>query len=147
MPNELNSKNTRVILFHKHPMSANLHFVCFPHGGVTAFEGLPALSVVDEQEPLIDEFNIAVHPSVVSTWVERELDLQSGTLATEVEYCESVEVPGGHIRVYLLGFMQFSVLQKAQLRHGLKLRGLLDCIGLAPVEMQLLKKAYRVIMG
>jgi len=147
MSNNLEFKNTRVILFHKHPISANLHFLSFPHGGVSAFKKLPTLSAIVDDTDDIDRFGITLHPAVVSAWAEKKLQLTSGSLRTEPEFHETIEVPNGHIQVFLTGIASDQALQETQAKNEVKLLGLLECIGMSPVEMLLLQRAYRVIMG
>lgn len=147
MTSKIESEKTRVILFHKHPMSANLHFVYFPYGGVSGFSKLPTLSSIVEENDDTSENYLAMHPALINAWAEQQLDLSAGSLQIEPEFNEVVEIPSGYINVFLAGFTQYPELEKAQSKHDVELLNLLQCIGIAPVEMLLLQKAYRVIMG
>lgn len=142
----IDSKNTRLILFHKHPLSARMHFLYFPHGGVCAFQPLPKLASIIEQNEAVDA-EMVIHPSTISNWGERQLGLESGVLQAETEFCERVEVPKGEITVYLAGFKGYEMPDDEVRRLDAKFISLMECVGIAPVEMLLLQKAYKVIMG
>ena len=143
----METNNTRLILFHKHPVSANLHFLYFPYGGVCAFEPLPRLSALIDKNDMKSKFHAVIHPSSILLWTEQQLQLEHGALQAESDFYEQVEVPSGNISIYLAGFADYDVPQPVLSRYGAKLVSLMQCIGIAPVEMLLLQKAYRVIMG
>jgi len=142
----IDSKNTRLILFHKHPVSARMNFVYFQNGGVCAFDPLPKLAaIMDKSE---GNSGMTIHPATISNWGEQQLGLEPGTLITESEFCETVEVPKGEITVYLAGFKGYEMPAEAALKpHNARFVSLMECVGIAPVEMLLLQKAYGVIMG
>ena len=142
----IDADNTRLILFHKHPVSARMHFVYFSHGGVSAFKPLPKLATLSERYQ-DKKSQLVIHPSTISNWGEQQLELHAGALQAETEFCECVEVPRGEITVYLAGFIGHETPDDSLSRYGAKLVTLMECVGIAPVEMLLLQKAYRVIMG
>jgi hypothetical protein len=144
--NSINTENTRLILFHKHPMSARMNFLRFQYGGVCAFDPLPKLAAIIESKRTEDG-DLMIHPATISTWGEEQLGLQSGTLVTESEFCETVEVPKGEITIYLAGFKGHEIPEDQIKQHNAKFISLMECVGIAPVEMLLLQKAYGVIMG
>jgi hypothetical protein len=88
-----------------------------------------------------------IHPSTISNWGEQQLGLRSSVLQTEAEFCERVEVPKGEITVYLAGFKGHATPDAEVKRYDAKFITLMECVGIAPVEMLLLQKAYGVIMG
>jgi hypothetical protein len=139
-------ENTRLILFHKHPVSARMHFLYFGHGGVCAFKPLPKLASIIEQDAVTNS-EFVFHPSTISTWGEQQLGLPSGMLQAESEFCQRVEVPKGEITVYLAGFNGDAIPDNEVKRCEAKFITLMECVGIAPVEMLLLQKAYGVIMG
>ncbi len=142
----INAENTRLILFHKHPVSARMHFLYFQYGGVCAFKPLPKLASIVEQKRAEDT-ELVIHPSTISNWGEQQLGLESGVLQTEAEFCELVEVPKGEITVYLTGFKGYTMPDDDIKHCDAKFISLMECVGIAPVEMLLLQKAYGVIMG
>ncbi|MGD8591813.1 MAG: hypothetical protein PVF82_03220 [Gammaproteobacteria bacterium] len=142
----IDAENTRLILFHKHPVSARMHFLYFRHGGVCAFKPLPKLASIVEKN-VVDDVGSVIHPSTISNWGEKQFGLQSGVLQAETEFCERVEVPKGEITVYLAGFKGHTTPDDEVNRYEAKFVTLMECVGIAPVEMLLLQKAYGVIMG
>ena len=48
--NSIDANSTRLILFHKHPMSARMNFLRFQNGGVCAFKPLPKLAAIIENK-------------------------------------------------------------------------------------------------
>ena len=143
----METSNTRLILFHKHPVSANLQFLYFSYGGVCAFNPLPTLAALIDCDTADELRDSVIHPSSISSWAEQQLQLKSGSLRAESEFHEMVEVPNGKISVYLAGFAGYDVPHSFLSQRGAKLISLMQCVGIAPVEMLLLQKAYRVIMG
>ena len=144
--NTIDCENTRLILFHKHPVSARMHFLHFQYGGVCAFKPLPKLAAIVEQNEVKDA-EFVIHPSTISNWGEQQLGLKPGALKTEADFCERVEVPKREIAVYLVGFSGYEPPDATLSKLGSKFVSLMQCVGGAPVEMLLLQKAYRVIMG
>jgi len=142
----IDSQNTRLILFHKHPVSARMHFLYFKNGGVCAFDPLPKLAAIIENKS-VGQAGAMIHPATISNWGEQQLGLKPGSLITESEFCEMVEVPKGEITVYLAGFKGYEIPEEDQMQHNAKFVSLMECVGIAPVEMLLLQKAYGVIMG
>lgn len=144
--NSLDTTNTRLILFHKHPVSARMHFLYFKYGGVCAFKPLPKLASIIEEDQL-SEGKIVIHPSLISNWGEHQLGLETGALVAETEFCERVEVPNGEITVYLAGFKGYELMNDKLERYQARFISLMECVGIPSVEMLLLQKAYGVIMG
>ncbi|WP_455212466.1 hypothetical protein [Kaarinaea lacus] len=142
----IDAENTRLILFHKHPVSARMHFLYFPHGGVCAFKPLPKLAAIVEHNEATNS-ELVIHPSTISNWGEQQLGLDPGALQTEAEFCERVEVPNSEITVYLAGFEGHETPDEQLEQFDAKFISLMECVGIAPVEMLLLQKAYGVIMG
>lgn len=138
--------NIRLIIFHKHPMSARLNFMQFSYGGVCAFRPLPKLASLVEKNAHSD-IELIIHPSTLTNWAEEQLDLEQGTLQLEVDFYERVEVPKGEIAIYLAGIKGNEPPDGKLRKNDIKSIDLMACVGVAPVEMLLLQKAYRVIMG
>lgn len=144
----MKTDDKRLILFHKHPVSANLNFFSFSYRSVCAFNPLPKLSALrDNNSVVTSSSGLVLHPAMISAWGEEQLELESGALQIETEFCEQVEVPSGNITVYLAGFTGRDIPKELLQRYQAKMLSLMECVGMAPVEMMLLQKAYRVIMG
>ena len=142
---------TRLILFHKHPMSARMHFLYFQYnekrGGVCAFKSLPKLASPVNTSKNIQSKSLTIHPAAIKTWGEQQFGLDSLSLQVEPEFCEHVEVPNGEITVYLAGFEGNEMPVESMQKYGARFVSLMECVGIAPVEMLLLQRAYAVIMG
>lgn len=140
----------RLILFHKHPLSARMHFLYWKYserrGGVCAFKPLPTLAAPIDRRSQVDSSDSSVfHPAAIKKWGEQVFD--SVSLHIEPEFCEQVEVPHGKITVYLAGFEGYELPLRSVERYGARFISLMECVGIAPVEMLLLQRAYNVIMG
>jgi hypothetical protein len=144
--NSVDDKNTRLILFHKHPVSARMNFMYFQYGGVCGFEPLPRLSALVESDKTLKS-GFHAHPAVLSAWGEEKLGISRGALSIEAEFCETVEVPTRDITVYLAGLDGYEIPDPEKWRYPARSRNLLECVGLPPVEMLLLQRAYTVVMG
>ncbi|WP_455204571.1 hypothetical protein [Kaarinaea lacus] len=118
----------------------------FKNGSVCAFKPLPKLASIIEDDQLCDT-KIVIHPSLITNWGEQQLGLETGALVAETEFCERVEVPSGEITVYLAGFKGYELMNNKLERHQARFISLMECVGIPPVEMLLLQKAYGVIMG
>ena len=147
----LDSDKTRMILFHKHPVSARMHFLHFQYDdrrtGVCAFKPLPKLaSLVENASPdVIDR--VTFHPALVQSWAEKQFSNNDVSLQIEPEFCEYVEIPNAEIVVYLAGVKGYELPHTIMREYGAKFISLMECVGVAPVEMLLLRRAYGVIMG
>jgi len=141
----LNEDNTRVIVFHKHPVSAKVLFLKWAHGGVCGFETLPELAnVMDEVQ--LDQDKVLTHPALVVAWAERTLGLAEGSMDIEAEYLQKVDVPHGSINVYLVGIKGHDTPDEQLAAQGGTLGLITTLRGLPPAEMELLRRAYVVIM-
>lgn len=133
----------RLLLAHKQKTSARLHFLRFPHG-LTAFEALPALSSLLEtaHPPAVE-----AHPGLYLRAAEARLGLAPGSLALEAEFNASVDTPAAAIQVRLATFTSIDPPFAAAARLGGRFIALTEARGCAPVEMELLREAYRVLLG
>ena len=86
----------RLLLVHKQKTSARVRFLRFSHG-VTAFDPLPALSDINDDEAP----QVVHHPNVYLRAAEQRLGLPAGSLAHEAEFEALVHTPAGPIAVYL----------------------------------------------
>jgi len=147
----LNIDTTRLILYHKHPVSARMHFLYFQYndrrGGVCAFKPLPKLAVRNDVSEYTCSDTLAVHPALIKTWGEQQFGLKSLSLQVEPEFCEHVEVPNGEITVYLAGVEGYEMPVGEMKQYHARFVSLMECVGIAPVEMLLLQRAYGVVMG
>jgi hypothetical protein len=134
----------RLILVHKQKTSARVRFLRFAHG-MTAFAPLPALSVVEEEGEGAPP--VAIHPNAWLRAAERHLGLDSGALKPEAEFHATVQTPAGPVTVQLasLDYVDppFTVAEAAGGRF-IAITEARDC---APVELELLRRAYATVLG
>jgi len=138
------SQKFRVIFFHNQATSARLRFLRFSYNSVCAFEPLPKLAVLldDGYQP-----EVLIHPTNIIQQAEKQLGLSSADLQAEGEYKACVDIAGGPVTILLARFTgidpPFALAEKLQASF-VDLPGARD---LAPVELQLLRKAYELIIG
>ena len=134
----------RLILVHKQKTSARVRFLCFPHG-VVAFDPLPALSVVEEERE--GEPPVPYHPNTGLRAAERRLKLDSGSLKAEAEYHATVQTPAGPVTVQLATLDYVDPPFEAAEAVGGRFIAITEARGCTPVELELLRRAYTVVLG
>lgn len=137
-------EDLRLILVHKQRTSARVRFLRFPHG-VTAFSPLPALSVVEEEKE--GEPAVAYHPNGWLRAAERAMKLDNGALKPEAEFQATVQTPDGPVTVHLasLDYVDPPFAEAEAL--GGRFIAITEARGCTPVELELLRRAYTVVMG
>lgn len=132
----------RLILAHKQKTSGRLRFLRLPHGTV-AFTPLPPLS------DLIEDGQLAVvhHPAGFLKAAEERLGLPSGSLIHEPEFHATVDTPDGPVDVYLSSFTTTDPPFNEAEAMGGKFIAITEAVGGMPVEMELLRQAYTVLLG
>lgn len=139
-------QQSRVILYHNNPASARLRFLRFSYHRVCYPEALPALSVLSDT--LSDaSHSIAIHPAATIQQVEKQLHLESGELQVEGEYRASVDVAGGPVSVFLARFNSIDPPFELAQMIGARFIDLNEARDLPQVELELLRKAYELILG
>ncbi len=137
---------TRLIMYHKTPTSGLTKFLRQDNKTICMFEALPKLSVVlDDDERPVDE-KLLSHPSPLIKQAADWLGLTQDDFELESEFCEKVDVSDGPVTVYLARFTTIDPPQDYADKVGGKFITLMDAIGLPPAEMELLRRAYKVIM-
>ena len=142
----INEESTRVIVFHKHPVSAKVRFLRMNYGGVCGFLPLHAIANVLDEEQLEKESNVVTHPAMAVAWTEKKLGFESGAMEAEPEYLQRVDVPSGMVMVYLVGIKGLETPDTELAEQGAELVLITAMRGLPPAEMELLRRAYVAIM-
>lgn len=132
----------RLLLVHKQKTSARVRFLRFSHG-VTAFDPLPALSDINDDEAP----QVVHHPNVYLRAAEQRLGLPAGSLAHEAEFEALVHTPAGPIAVYLTHINTIDPPFAEAEALGGRFIAITEAIGGMPVEMELLRRAYAVVLG
>ncbi|MEW5789013.1 MAG: hypothetical protein AB1899_14290 [Pseudomonadota bacterium] len=136
--------NLRLILAHKQKTSARLRFLRFPHG-MTAFMPLPTLSVVEEEGE--GEPSVALHPNAWLRAAEQRLKLDNGSLKAETEYHATVQTPDGPVTVQLATINYVDPPFAEAEAAGCRFIAITEARDCTPVELELLRRAYTVVIG
>jgi len=130
----------RMLVCHKHPVSARLHFLVPQQrgSGVLLPEALPALSVFAEcsdDKPL-------PHPAMALA----QLRQRTGLPELEVigDYQVRLEIPGGILPVYLGALPGHDLCEPVA---GTRWIAITDSIGMPWLDRELLRRAYEVLIG
>lgn len=132
----------RLLLVHKQKTSARVRFLRFSHG-VTAFDPLPTLSDINDDEAP----QVVHHPNVYLRAAEQRLGLPVGSLAHEAEFEALVHTPTGPIAVYLTSIDTIDPPFAEAEALGGRFIAITEAIGGMPVEMELLRRAYAAVLG
>jgi len=146
LPGISSMPSTRLIMYHKQSTSARTRFLKLGHGGVCAFDPLPPMSQVLERDE-VPRDRVARHPAVLISQTEQSLGLHQGGLALEPGYRVRVDVPGETIEVFLARFTDIDPPFGLAEANGASFIDLTQARGMAPVELQLLRLAYEMILG
>jgi len=138
--------DNRIIIFHKHPVSAKVHFVKQAYGGICGFSELPKLASVLDDEHEIDEI-VVQHPAMVAKAVAEGLGVAQADVEVVPSFMQYVDVPDATIKVYLAGMQTHDMPVEALAAKGASLHLITELRGLPPAEMELLQRAYIAIMG
>ncbi|MDX1811265.1 MAG: hypothetical protein R3240_04910 [Gammaproteobacteria bacterium] len=137
----MNTQDIRVILFHKHSSSARVRFLYFTdRNSVLGFESLPDLS------SLLDETDSSGAIANASMFTERLGDISERLIFDDEFYCE-VDVPNGTVGVSLARFTDIDPPFELAQKVNAEFREITGARTVAPVELELLQKAYTQIMG
>jgi hypothetical protein len=137
-------ENARVIIYHKQKTSAKTLFLSI-NESVCLFDGLPALSSLLE----IDETGsdkVALHPAAVIADAEQRLNLDKGSLELDSEFQAEVDAPEQNLTIFLLRAMYVDPPRDEVAQHDGKFIAITDARSYPRTELELLRRAYEVIM-
>ncbi len=136
----------RVIMYHKTPTSALTRFL-LQDEGVCLPGRLPKLAqLIDNGTRRGATEKVVAHPSPLLRHVAEWLAIPQDQLELDEEFCEKVDVAGGPLTVYLARFASIDPPFDAAERVGGRFIVLTEGRGLPPAELDLLRRAYTVIM-
>ena len=134
----------RLLCCHKQGTSARTRFVRWPHG-MLAFEPLPAdarLLDEDEKSALARR-----HPADVLVDAATRLGMPADTLRAETEFDAVIATEDGEVPVILMHFASldppFADIEKL----GGRFIAITEARNVSPLELQLLRKAYEILIG
>jgi hypothetical protein len=133
----------RLILFHKQSTSARTRFLRLGHGGICTFGPLPHTARLAEPA----SGAVTVHPASWLRATESSLALPAGSLEAEPGFRCTLRTAEGDTQVLLARFTAIDPPFSAAERLGGAFIDLTQARGLPPLELDLLRRAYEVILG
>jgi hypothetical protein len=137
---------TRLIMYHKSGSSGMTKFLRSDEQTVCVFSALPKLSTVLEKHERPTDEKILNHPSSLIKQAADWLGMEQANFEVDSDYCEKVDVADGPLTVYLVRFKTQDPPRDNAEKIGGKFISLTEAVGLPPAEMELLRRAYEVIM-
>jgi hypothetical protein len=139
------AKTSRVILYYNGAISGLTLFVQHPSESVCTPSPLPALSsVLEEDEMSLNILNTP--PASIVSAISNAMGLPANLLQANTGYREQVDTPGGIITVYLAHFNALDPPRQLMADKGCKFRTLTELRNRPPAEMELLRRAYVLVM-
>ena len=136
--------NSHIILYYKGDISA-LTLFCQQANGHICFPPLPKLSeIVPEDEVRPQSINL--HPTQLIKMINEQLQLDDDLLVPEPGFYEQVETPKGLVTVYMGRFKLLDPPHQLMATRQCKMQPLTALIGRPPAEMELLRRAYTLLM-
>jgi hypothetical protein len=135
----------RLILYHKQSTSARTRFLRLGHGGMCGPEPLPADAVLsDEADP---SATVVSHPAPLIRAAESRLGLSAGSLEAETGFRCRITSAQGPSEVFLARFRSTDPPFDTVAAQGGAFIDLTQARGLPTVELELLRRAYELILG
>jgi hypothetical protein len=134
----------RLLLFHKQGTSARTRFLRF-RDSLLAFAPLPEGASLRADEAA--QGKVMLHPVPVLKTAEKKLGLPGGSLQVVPEFSATVDTPEGEVPVLLAGFTTIDPPFGAADSVGGRFVALTELRGLPATEMDLVRRAYTVILG
>jgi hypothetical protein len=131
----------RLILFHKQKTSARTRFLRFADT-VLAFGALPPSARVAETEGVLRP-----HPAAHLLAAEVRLGLPAASLEAVGEFAVDVDTAEGPVTVLLAGFTSIDPPFAAAESVAARFAPITEARGLPAVELELLRRAYEVLIG
>lgn len=134
--------DARILIYHKQSTSARTLFLRW-NNSVCLFEPLPELSQLLETE--VDS-PVLIHPAPLLAKAEQFFGMDSGDLEWDKEFHAQLDVPQGLVAVFLVRCKHMDPPRELVAAQEAKFIALTEARGLPPVELELLRRAYSVIM-
>jgi len=138
-------KSSRLILYYNGAISGLTLFVQHPDESVCTPSPLPPLSsVLEEDDAPLNIGNTA--PASIVSAISNAMALPANLLQANTGYREYVDTPDGIITVYLAHFNALDPPRQLMAEKGCKFRTLTELRNRPPAEMELLRRAYALVM-
>jgi hypothetical protein len=138
-------KTSRVILYYNGAISALTLFVQHPDESVFFPSPLPVLSSVLDHDVMPQIIDLMAPAKIVSA-ICKTMDLPDNLLQANTAYREQVDAPGGIITVYLARFIALDPPRQLMAEKDCKFKILTELRSRPPAEMELLRRAYALVM-
>ncbi|MCC6076777.1 hypothetical protein ACFPTX_03615 [Pseudomonas sp. GCM10022188] len=129
----------RMLVCHKHPVSARLHFL-IPEGGVVLPQALPRLAVIAADDA---ELPLQSHPASALRHLQQLLGIDRA-LELVSDFRLHLEVPGLLLPVYLAALAGYELCPPPP---GTRWIELPQSIGMPWLDRELLRRVYEVLLG
>ena len=139
------SKSSRAILYYNGAISALTLFLQHPDESVCTPSPLPALSSVLEEDEMPLNIDLRAPADIVAV-ISNSMGLPANLLQANMGYREQVDTPGGIITVYLGYFNVLDPPRQLMAEKGCKFKTLTELRNRPPAEMELLRRAYALVM-
>jgi len=140
-------EDLRFILYHKQSTSGRTRFFRFAHGGVCGFVGLPTLVQVFDEHREKPSSSVITHPATLLSHIQHQFALQAADLRIDGEYHEYIDAPNGIINIYLAHFTTIDPPFEMAEKQGGRFVELAQSRDLSRPELELLRRAYTLILG
>lgn len=134
----------RLLLVHKQRTSARVRFLRFPHG-VCLFSPLPAQSRLDDEDAPPPP--VSHHPNAWLRTAAEWLGVPAEQLKPELEFQATVQTPSGPVAVQLVALDMVDPPFAAAAALGGQFVAITEARGCPPVDLELLRRAYAVVLG
>lgn len=136
--------NSHLMLYYKGDISA-LTLFCQQADGSVCFPPLPKLSLaLDEDE--VSPQPVSLFPTDLINAVNVQLQLDDDLLVAEPGFYHQVDTPKGVVMVYMARFQLLDPPHRLMAERHCKMQPLTGLIGRPPAEMELLRRAYTLVM-
>jgi hypothetical protein len=138
--------SARVIFYHKTPTSGKTCFLKQESGDICCFEKLPKLSQIVEQGDKGYENDVTTHPAILLQHASTKWGFAAEEMEIDSVYHEKVDIAGDCLSVYLARFTTVDPPFESAQNIGASFISITEARNLSPVELELLRRAYTVIM-
>lgn len=144
---QTSADRVRLLLYRKQPSDVCPQFVCFAHGGVSAFGPLPRKAQVLTGEQCGSRSpDPPSAPAPLVGAAQRYFDLPEGSLEVDERFRVCLKGDKEPVEVYLAQFTTTDPPFEAMDRKRARFLELTEARDLCPTERELLEKAYHTIM-
>lgn len=143
---QLPPENARVIFYHKTATSAKTCFLKQQSGEICCFKKIPSLSqIIDPSEPGYED-EVTPHPVLLLKHASEKWGFTQDEMEIDREFHEKIDVAGDCLSVYLARFTTIDPPYESVKNIGASFISITQARNLSPVELELLRRAYNVIM-